>query len=81
MITFDTLTSLFYIHTKVKERNRIIFKRDNSVKNHKTMTKFELDLCIPMTYLYMLFQIYAYIPRKVRELKLKISHFFYVQEE
>jgi hypothetical protein len=37
------------------------------------MIKFELDLCIPMTYLHMHFQPHTYISTKVREQKLKIS--------
>jgi hypothetical protein len=44
-----------------------------SVKNHRTITKFEFDLRILMTYLHMQFQPYTYIQTKVRELKLKIS--------
>jgi hypothetical protein len=39
--------NLNLIHTskqKLESRNWIFFKRDNSVKNHQTMTKFELDL-------------------------------------
>jgi hypothetical protein len=49
------------------------FKRDNSVKNQRTITKFELDLRIPIMYLHMQFQPYTYIQTKVRERKLKIS--------
>jgi hypothetical protein len=49
------------------------FMRDNSVKNHRTITKFELDLRIPMTYLHRQFQPYTYIQIKVREWKLQIS--------
>jgi hypothetical protein len=35
------------------------FKRDNSVKNQRTITKFELDLHIPMIYLHIQFQPYT----------------------
>jgi hypothetical protein len=37
------------------------------------MAKFKLDLHIPMAYMHMQFQPYAYIHTKVREQKLKIS--------
>ena len=47
------------------------FKRGNSVKNQWTITKFELDLRIPMTNLHMQFEPYTYIQTKVRERKLK----------
>jgi hypothetical protein len=46
-----------------------LFKRDNSVKNQRTITKFELDLHIPMTNLHMQFEPYTYIQTKVRERK------------
>jgi hypothetical protein len=52
------------------------FKRDNSVKNQHTITKFKLDLHIFMTNLHMQFQPYTCIQTKVRERKLKISIFF-----
>jgi hypothetical protein len=51
------------------------FKRDNPVKNQRTITKFELDLHIPMTNLHMQFESYTCIQTKVRERKLKISIF------
>jgi hypothetical protein len=66
------------IQPKVRERKLKIaknvskFKRNNSVKNQQTMTKFELDLRIIMTYLHMQFEPYTYIQTKVREQKLKI---------
>jgi hypothetical protein len=47
------------------------FKRSNSVKNHWTITKFELDLRILMSNLHMQFEPYTYIQTKVREPKLK----------
>jgi hypothetical protein len=50
-----------------------LFKRDNSVKNQQTITKFELDLHNHMMNLYMQFQPYTYIQTKVREQKLKIT--------
>jgi hypothetical protein len=46
------------------------FKRDISAKNQWTITKFELDLRIPMTNLHMQFEPYTYIQTKVRERKL-----------
>jgi hypothetical protein len=49
------------------------FKRDKSIKNQWTITKFELELRIPLTYLHMQFQPYTYIQTKVRKRKLKIS--------
>jgi hypothetical protein len=49
------------------------FKRGNSVKNQWTITKFELDLRIPMTNLYMQFEPYTYIQTNVRERKLKFN--------
>ena len=49
------------------------FKRDNSVKNQRTIIKLELDLRISMSNLHMQFQPYTYIQTKVRERKLKIS--------
>ena len=52
------------------------FKRDNSVKNLQTITKFKLDLHIFMTNLHMQFQSYTCIQTKVRERKLKISIFY-----
>ena len=51
-----------------------LFKRDNSFKNQWTITKFEHDLCIPMTNLHMQFQSYTYM-YIVREWKLKFSIF------
>jgi hypothetical protein len=66
------------IQTKVRERKLKIsifskFKRDNSFKNQWTITKFELDLCIPMTYIHMqIWTLYIHIQTKVREGKLKI---------
>jgi hypothetical protein len=53
----------------------LLFKRDNSVKNQRTITKFELDLCIHMTNLYMQFESYSCIQTKVKEQKLKICIF------
>jgi hypothetical protein len=53
-----------------------LFRRDNSVKNQRTITKFELDLRIPMTNLHMQFESYTYIQTNVKERKLKISIFF-----
>jgi hypothetical protein len=47
------------------------FKKGNSVKNQWTITKFELDLRIPMKNLHMQFEPYTYIQTKVRERKLK----------
>jgi hypothetical protein len=47
------------------------FKRDNSVKNQQTITKFELDLRISITNLYMQFEPYTSIQTKIRERKLK----------
>jgi hypothetical protein len=42
-------------------KNYIIskFKRDNFVKNHQTITKFKLDLIIPLKYIYMHFEPYT----------------------
>jgi hypothetical protein len=44
-----------YIHTtksyRVETKN--FFKKDNSVKNHQTETKFKLDLRNPMIYPYI----------------------------
>jgi hypothetical protein len=51
------------------------FKRDNSVKNQQTITKFKLDLRIPMTNLHMQFESYTCIQTKAWERKLKISIF------
>jgi hypothetical protein len=49
-----------------------LFKRDNSVKNQQTITKFELDLRVPMTNLHMQFKSYiTCIQTKVKEQKLK----------
>jgi hypothetical protein len=36
----------------------IFVKRDNAVKNQWTISKFELDLHIPMTNLHMQFELY-----------------------
>jgi hypothetical protein len=47
------------------------FKRDNSVKNQSTITKFKLNLRIPMMNLHIQFEPYTYIQTKVREQKLK----------
>jgi hypothetical protein len=52
------------------------FKRDNSVKNQWTITKFELDLYILKTNLHMQIESYTCIQTKGRERKLKISIFF-----
>jgi hypothetical protein len=49
-----------------------LFKRDNSVKNLRTITKFELDMLIPMTNRHMQFEPYTYIQTKDGERKLKI---------
>jgi hypothetical protein len=51
------------------------FKRNNSVNNQRTITKFVLDLCIPMTNLHMQSEPYACIQRNVRERKMKMSIF------
>jgi hypothetical protein len=56
------------------------FKRDNSVTNQQTITKFKLDLHILMTNLHMQLQSYTCIKTKFREWKQKISIFFKVQE-
>jgi hypothetical protein len=68
--------SYTHIQTKGRERNLKIsifskFKRDNSAKNQWTISKFELDLHISMTNLYMQFEPYKYIQTKVRKRKLK----------
>ena len=47
-----------------------------SVKNQRTMTKFELNLYFLVTYLHMQFQLHTYILTKVRERKLKFYDFF-----
>ena len=36
-----------------------------TVKNHRTTTKFELDLYFLVKYLHMQFQPYTYIPKKL----------------
>jgi hypothetical protein len=56
---------------KLKMSFFFLFKRDNSVKNQRTITKFELDLRIPMMNLQMQFESYTCIQTKVRERKLK----------
>jgi hypothetical protein len=61
---------------KLKISNLFWLKRDNSVKNQWTKTKFKLDLRIPMTNLHMQFESYTCIQTKVRERKLKISILF-----
>jgi hypothetical protein len=43
----STLYTHPYKSWKAETKN--FFKRDNSVKNNHTITKFRLDLCIPMT--------------------------------
>jgi hypothetical protein len=48
------------------------------VKNQRTITKFELDLRIPMKNLHMQFESYTSIQTKVWERKLKISIFFLI---
>jgi hypothetical protein len=58
-----------------------LFKRDNSVKNQRTKTKFTLDLRIFMTNLHMQFESYTCIQTKVRERKLKFYIFFFIQED
>jgi hypothetical protein len=61
---------------KMETENFILFckfKKDNPVKNQWTLTKFELDLRITITYLHMQFQSYTYIQTKVTERKLNIS--------
>jgi hypothetical protein len=57
-------TSLQLLEWKLKISSR----RMTLSKNHRTVMKFEFDLRIPMTYLYMQFQLYTY---KVTERKLK----------
>jgi hypothetical protein len=44
-------TLYIYICTSLQNLKKF-FKKDNSVKNHKIMTKFELnsDLCVPVIY-------------------------------
>jgi hypothetical protein len=50
---------------KLKISKKFLFKRDNSVKNQRIITKFELDLHIPMTNLHMQFESYTCIQTKV----------------
>jgi hypothetical protein len=44
-----------------------LFKRDNSAKNQRTKTKFELDLRIPMTNLHMQFEPYIHTSKQKLE--------------
>jgi hypothetical protein len=52
------------------------FKRDNYVSYYQTMTEFELDQCIRMTYPYVKFELNMYNCWENKERKLKISDFF-----
>jgi hypothetical protein len=67
------------IQTKVRERKLKIFifyfkfKRDNSVKNQWTITKFVLDLRIPIMNIHMQFDPYTYIQTKVGERKISAT--------
>lgn len=45
------------------------FKRHNSVKNHRTRTKFEIDLYNLVNKLHMKYQLYICIPPKVSQFK------------
>jgi hypothetical protein len=63
-----------YIPKKVKVSYFFKFKKDNSVKNHVTKTKFKLDLYFLVKYLHMRFQPYPYNSSRVQ--KLKNSIFF-----
>jgi hypothetical protein len=66
-----------YIKTKLKRpETENFFKKDNSVKNHWTATKFKLDLRNPMMYLYIKFELNVCNPYKDNERKLKISVLF-----
>jgi hypothetical protein len=56
--------------------NLFQFRRDNSVKNYRTITKFDLEVRIPLTHLHVQFNPCTYIPTKVREWKLKFLYFF-----
>jgi hypothetical protein len=51
--------NLMHPNKSQRAETEISFKRDNSVKNQWTITKFELDLRIPMTKLHMQFEPYA----------------------
>jgi hypothetical protein len=60
--------SILYMHTNKKLESgnwKFLFfskfKRDNSVKNQWTITKFEHDLRIPIMYLHIQFQPYTYM--------------------
>jgi hypothetical protein len=49
----------------------------NSAKNHRTMTKLNYDLCILMTYPYIIkYELNMYIFGGDNEWKLKISYYF-----
>jgi hypothetical protein len=49
-----------YVQTKVRERKLNCFSRGITLsKNHRTMTKFELDLHTPMMYPYFKFELYV----------------------
>ena len=70
-----------YIPSKVRERKLkisyfFLSSRGITVKNHWTMTKFELDLRIPMTYSYIKFELNVCKCCQDNEWKLKISNFF-----
>jgi hypothetical protein len=51
------------------------FKRNNSVSYHQTMTKFEIDQCILMTYPYLYFELNMYNCWGDNKWELKISFF------
>jgi hypothetical protein len=76
--THTIWTLYMYIQTKVTERKLKIsifcfkFKRDNAAKNQRTITKFELDLHIPMEYLHMQLEPYTILSKQVSKRKLKI---------
>jgi hypothetical protein len=53
--------STFYIYPYkiLRTGTENFFRRDNSVKNHRTMTKFKLKLHIPIKYPYITFKLNA----------------------
>ena len=66
---------------KLRVETENFFKRDNSVINHQTTTKFKLDLRHPMTYPYIKFELNVCNPYQDNERKLKISNFFFFDQE